>query len=157
MRFSRFILEVFVAVVCAEGTAEAQNYPWCGYYNFGQQGGGATNCGFATFQQCLAAVRGVGGNCGANPMYQPAPGLYYICRLSTRGAILIKRGGLRKTSGSLAKSNCAVALPNATSELCRSPDRSVLHYAQQSGDGNLRLLRAPIIMHLQRNHGNSKS
>jgi hypothetical protein len=26
-----------------------------------QHGGGATNCGFATFQQCMAAVSGVGG------------------------------------------------------------------------------------------------
>ena len=75
MRILLFILGVFVAVVCAEGPAEAQNYPWCAYYNFGQHGG-ATNCGFATFQQCLAAVSGVGRNCGANPMYQPAPGLY---------------------------------------------------------------------------------
>jgi hypothetical protein len=73
MRFSLFILGVFVAVICAERSAEAQNYPWCAYYNFW---GGATNCGFATFQQCQAAVSGVGGSCSANPKYQPAPRLY---------------------------------------------------------------------------------
>ena len=74
MRLSIFILGVFVAVICAEKRAEAQDYPWCAYYNLGK--GGATNCGFATFQQCLAAVSGVGGNCGPNPMYQPAPRPY---------------------------------------------------------------------------------
>ena len=30
-------------------------------------GGGATNCGFATFQQCMAAVSGVGGSCSPSP------------------------------------------------------------------------------------------
>jgi len=28
-----------------------------------------TNCGFASYQACLEAVRGVGGNCRENPMY----------------------------------------------------------------------------------------
>jgi hypothetical protein len=78
MRTALFILGVFAAIVCIEKPAEAQNYPWCAYYNF--QHGGATNCGFATFQQCLATVSGVGGSCGANPMYQRSPELY----LSTR-------------------------------------------------------------------------
>jgi hypothetical protein len=48
MRTALFILGVFAAIVCIEKPAEAQNYPWCAYYNF--QHGGATNCGFATFQ-----------------------------------------------------------------------------------------------------------
>ena len=73
MRLSLFILGVFAAIVCIEKPAEAQNGGWCAYYNMG---GGATNCGFATFQQCLAAISGVGGSCGANPMYQPAPRPY---------------------------------------------------------------------------------
>jgi hypothetical protein len=73
MRLLLFILGVFAAVVCIEKPAAAQNYPWCAYYgpHFG-----ATNCGFATFQQCLAAVSGVGGSCGANPQYQESRGLY---------------------------------------------------------------------------------
>jgi hypothetical protein len=58
-------LGVFVAVVCFERPAAAQNNSWCAYYDGGSAG--ATNCGFATFQQCSAAVSGVGGNCGANP------------------------------------------------------------------------------------------
>jgi hypothetical protein len=69
MRLLLFILGVFVAVVCIEKPAAAQTYPWCAYYNFFH--GGATNCGFATWEQCQAAISGVGGSCGANPMYQP--------------------------------------------------------------------------------------
>jgi Protein of unknown function (DUF3551) len=73
MRLWLFIVGVFAAIVWIEKPAEAQNYPWCAYYNMG---GGATNCGFATSQQCLAAVSGVGGSCGPNPTYQPAQGPY---------------------------------------------------------------------------------
>ena len=81
MRILLFILGVFVAVVCAEGPAEAQNYPWCAYYNFGDGGGGgAENCGWATIEQCLATVRGIGGSCGPNPMYQPPPGPYAVTK-----------------------------------------------------------------------------
>jgi Protein of unknown function (DUF3551) len=65
---------VFAVVVCFEKPAAAQNRPWCAYYDFGQDG--ATNCGFSTYQQCLATVSGVGGSCGPNPQYQGSPGLY---------------------------------------------------------------------------------
>jgi Protein of unknown function (DUF3551) len=68
MRLLLFILGAFAAIICVEKPAEAQEYPWCAYYNFDR--GGARNCGFATFQQCLAAVRGVGGNCGPSPYDQ---------------------------------------------------------------------------------------
>jgi peptidoglycan hydrolase-like protein with peptidoglycan-binding domain len=34
---------------------------WCANYN-----NGSSNCGFYTFQQCLAAVSGVGGSCQAD-------------------------------------------------------------------------------------------
>lgn len=37
--------------------AQAQNYPWCAQYSGGALGG-ATNCGFVSFQQCLATVSG---------------------------------------------------------------------------------------------------
>ena len=74
MKLSLFILSIFAAVVCFEKPAAAQNYPWCAYLDLGK--GGATNCGFATFQQCLATVTGIGGSCGPNPRYQRSPGLY---------------------------------------------------------------------------------
>jgi hypothetical protein len=41
------------------------NGSWCAYYNDG--GDGDPHCGFATFQQCLADVRGMGGSCGSSP------------------------------------------------------------------------------------------
>ena len=67
-------IAVFAAVVGFEKPAAAQNHSWCAEYDFGSAG--ATNCGFATFQQCLAAVSGVGGSCGPNPQYQASPRLY---------------------------------------------------------------------------------
>jgi Protein of unknown function (DUF3551) len=73
---------VFAAVVCFEKPAAAQNYAWCAYYDFGQDG--ATNCGFSTFQQCLATVSGVGGSCGPNPQYQSSPGLSLSTKHSRR-------------------------------------------------------------------------
>ena len=54
--------------------AEAQNYPWCAYYSGGEGGGGGTNCGFTTFEQCLATVSGIGGFCDRNTQYVPPPG-----------------------------------------------------------------------------------
>jgi hypothetical protein len=69
MRILLFILVVLAAGVCMEKPAEAQNGGWCAYLNYAF--GGQTICGFATLQQCLAEVRGVGGNCGPSPYYQP--------------------------------------------------------------------------------------
>jgi Protein of unknown function (DUF3551) len=74
MRPLLFILGVFAAVVCFEKPAAAQNYPWCAYYSGGRHGGGGTNCGFTTFQQCLDTVSGIGGFCQRNTQYQPPPG-----------------------------------------------------------------------------------
>ncbi len=75
MRLSIFLLGTLAAIVCAAiicGTkpAKAQEYPGCASYNVWQ---GATNCGFVTYQQCLATISGVGGSCGANPRYLGPP------------------------------------------------------------------------------------
>ncbi len=48
--------------------ALAQNYPWCAQYN---SRGGPRNCGFVTWEQCMATVRGAGGYCERNAMYRP--------------------------------------------------------------------------------------
>jgi hypothetical protein len=62
-----------VAVACIAGTpAQAQNYPWCAQY--GRSAGGAMNCGFTSFQQCMATVSGIGGFCERNNTYAP-PGV----------------------------------------------------------------------------------
>ena len=53
--FAKFAICVGIA---ATTRAEAQNYPWCSYYT---SGGGGTNCGSTTFQQCLDNMRGIGG------------------------------------------------------------------------------------------------
>jgi hypothetical protein len=46
-------------------------YPWCAYY-----GRTTRNCGFVSFEQCLATVRGLGGSCERNALYDAplAPG-----------------------------------------------------------------------------------
>jgi hypothetical protein len=71
MRLLLLALTICVGLVGMGRSAEAQNYPWCAYYS-GR--GGGTNCGFTTFQQCLATVRGIGGFCDRNTQYQPPPG-----------------------------------------------------------------------------------
>jgi hypothetical protein len=38
--------------------------PWCAQYS-GR--GGATNCGFYSFEQCMQTVHGIGGFCNRNP------------------------------------------------------------------------------------------
>jgi hypothetical protein len=48
--------------------ASAQNYPWCAQYT---SRGGARNCGFVSYAQCMATVRGIGGYCERNAMFQP--------------------------------------------------------------------------------------
>jgi hypothetical protein len=69
-----FCLLGLAVVTIAIGTpAQAQNYPWCAVYS-GRALGGATNCGFTTFQQCMATVQGIGGFCEVKTQYQPPPG-----------------------------------------------------------------------------------
>jgi hypothetical protein len=49
-------------------------YPWCAQYG-GNEGGGR-NCGFWTYQQCMAALSGSTGYCEVNAMYRgPQPGM----------------------------------------------------------------------------------
>ena len=67
-------LGIFVMAATPISGARAQtNYPWCAQYSGGGTGGG-TNCGFTTYEQCLATVSGIGGFCSRNTMYVPPPG-----------------------------------------------------------------------------------
>jgi Protein of unknown function (DUF3551) len=66
-------LLALLIVASATAPARAQNYPWCAYYS-GRGFGGASNCGFTSFQQCMATVSGIGGFCQQNTMYRPPPG-----------------------------------------------------------------------------------
>ncbi len=63
------ILITFLAF--SGGTAHAQNYPWCAYYDMGEEGGG-TNCGFVSYQQCMETLSGIGGFCTPNNTYVPS-------------------------------------------------------------------------------------
>jgi hypothetical protein len=74
-----FILAIGVAYVGIGNRAEAQNYPWCAYYDAGTDGG--TNCGFTTFEQCMATASGLGSNCQPNTQYQPPPGPHSTLRV----------------------------------------------------------------------------
>jgi hypothetical protein len=50
--------------------AEAQTYPWCAQYT--GDFGGSSNCGFVSYDQCMATVRGMGGFCQENDWYHAA-------------------------------------------------------------------------------------
>jgi hypothetical protein len=63
---------VLVPLAFATTPTQAQNYPWCAQYS-GRMGG-AMNCGFVSFQQCLNTVSGVGGFCIENNTYHPPAG-----------------------------------------------------------------------------------
>jgi hypothetical protein len=70
MRAVLLILSLLAAAAATGGRAQAQNYPWCAHYSGGSMGG-AMNCGFTTFQQCLDTVSGIGGFCERNDWYKP--------------------------------------------------------------------------------------
>ncbi len=72
MRLLLFLFGIIVAATAFGTPAEAQNYPWCAQYGSG--GGGAMNCGFVSFAQCMMTVQGMGGFCEQNTLYQPPPG-----------------------------------------------------------------------------------
>lgn len=68
MRVTLFVLAVLASAVAMDGPAQAQNYPWCGFYDTGDQ---AINCGFVSREQCMATVSGIGGFCMPNNTYVP--------------------------------------------------------------------------------------
>ena len=63
-----FFIVLFAA--SAIGTSAHADGPWCAFYDALY----ATNCGFHTYEQCLATVSGAGGHCEPNTMYVPPPG-----------------------------------------------------------------------------------
>jgi hypothetical protein len=73
MRALLFVAVILAVTGAVSTPAQAQNYPWCAQYGGGDTGGG-TNCGFTTFEQCLATLSGMGGFCNRNTQYVPPPG-----------------------------------------------------------------------------------
>lgn len=68
MRAMIFGVAVVAAGAGLSTAAQAQNYPWCAFYDTGDQ---AINCGFVSREQCMATVSGIGGFCMPNNTYQP--------------------------------------------------------------------------------------
>jgi hypothetical protein len=69
MRYLPFVLGCAGVVAAMSTPVHAQNYPWCLIY--GGEGGGAKNCGFTTFQQCMATSAGGSDFCMKNDWYKP--------------------------------------------------------------------------------------
>jgi hypothetical protein len=75
MRLATFVLAgLVVPAALAPSSAPAYEmpydpYPWCAVYS--GDGGGGTNCGFLTIEQCRATVSGIGGFCAPNQFYNP--------------------------------------------------------------------------------------
>ncbi|HEX3939624.1 MAG TPA: DUF3551 domain-containing protein [Xanthobacteraceae bacterium] len=69
MRIMLFVLAMVAAGFAMASPAQAQNYPWCAYYDGGEDQ--SVNCGFVSREQCMASVSGIGGFCMPNNTYQP--------------------------------------------------------------------------------------
>jgi hypothetical protein len=61
-----FLMLFMMIVTTPSAQAEGS---WCANYS----GNGGTNCGFYSFQQCMAAVSGAGRFCTQNGFYQNYP------------------------------------------------------------------------------------
>ena len=86
-----FAFAVVVAATAIGTRAQAQNYPWCAQYSGTM--GGAMNCGFVSFSQCMDTVRGMGGFCMVNNRYVPPPGA------AAHPSYRVKKHAARKHSG----------------------------------------------------------
>jgi hypothetical protein len=65
------VVPLLIALNASPAAAQS-NRPWCAQY-YGR--GGATNCGFTSYQQCMmTAGPGTGAWCVRNPAYQPYGG-----------------------------------------------------------------------------------
>jgi len=84
MRISAFIALALVtaAALAPRPAAAAYYYPWCAFY---YDRSGVFSCSFASREQCMATISGIGGNCIQN-MVQPPPayGAYYEPRRTKR-------------------------------------------------------------------------
>ncbi|MBI4274117.1 MAG: DUF3551 domain-containing protein [Rhizobiales bacterium] len=63
------LIALVLALLATSGhSTEAREYPWCAYHDWSTY-----NCGFVSFQQCLATISGIGGWCARNPWTYYAP------------------------------------------------------------------------------------
>lgn len=68
MRLGLIPAALIAALQLLPAAAQAREYPWCARYDWSTY-----NCGFVSFEQCLATVRGIGGICERNPRYAGPP------------------------------------------------------------------------------------
>jgi hypothetical protein len=73
MKIALLTSSIAAAMLLIGSPAMAQNYPWCAYWH---GTGGARNCGFVSFEQCMQTARGAGADCRANTQYNPREGLH---------------------------------------------------------------------------------
>ncbi|HLH92195.1 MAG TPA: DUF3551 domain-containing protein [Xanthobacteraceae bacterium] len=64
---------VMLLVPCTASHAQsAYDYPWCAVYG-DSDGPGSTSCYYATREQCLRTLSGIGGTCIRSPFYGHGP------------------------------------------------------------------------------------
>ena len=68
MHALRLILPILAFASLVSTSANADPYRWCAQYG-GGRGGGSSNCGFITWEQCQATISGMGGFCVPNQFY----------------------------------------------------------------------------------------
>ena len=78
MRLPMVVILVMAAALLGEtqaGNAQSSySYPWCAIPSGGDNsGGGAMSCYYASWQQCMTTLSGIGGNCVASPYYHAQP------------------------------------------------------------------------------------
>lgn len=70
MRFATILAALVAPALFTPSAARADiQYPWCA--NYGGSMSGSSNCGFSTWDQCMATVSGIGGFCAPNQFYHP--------------------------------------------------------------------------------------
>ena len=82
MKLLLVLIAICVALLSICAGAKAQDYPWCAVYGGFDDGG--TNCGFTTYEQCMATASGMGSNCQPNTQYQSPPGPHSALRVQRR-------------------------------------------------------------------------
>jgi hypothetical protein len=62
------MLAAATLIVLSGPAAQARDWPWCA--DLRGEDGSATNCGFASWEQCQGYISGIGGWCYPNPYYR---------------------------------------------------------------------------------------
>ncbi len=65
-------MAALLAAATAGHAQSAYDYPWCAVYG-NSDGPGATSCYYATREQCLQTLSGIGGTCIRSPYYGHGP------------------------------------------------------------------------------------